>query len=539
MEAIETLASDDKARFLLLPDAERVLERLAARVDETARLARPAATARASSRWTRSATAATTRKKKKKKKKKKTRVSFGDFVRAQRAHRAHVVQRHEGIRARERRLGVAHVDRVLGRAARRAHSILAQAREDREPAVIADGKSQTECDAAATRETVIELCRNVIIVLAEMADPGNSRDTPELGAAWAEGVVTRKPWVLDELVRVMAAGGEDTKRARGDGTHPTRGAVRSENLASEDDSFGTPTRLSASADPSVKMAARFSFPRADGSDAAPGVASETTPAPEPENEDAFSSASGQQVLRGFRNPANPAEVVLASGQQVRVFQNPANPAELVSTLSDVDAQDFQRKNPTWNVIHTSNVIHTADADPFCSYLGGAATDCAHIAAAAVFGVLSWDASLKAFLEREAARDSGLPSAGALISRTLALLSHAWKPTTRADAFDDAGATDASVRDPEAFEHPHFLEHSGQSFQALSLRGIESAGLLARLAGDDAGRRALVTHAPGIVGYLAPCLDSRLGQTGGVRRARSPGLRAARRGTSEWKNFHRA
>jgi hypothetical protein len=357
---------------------------------------------------------------------------------------------------------------------------------------------------------VIELCRNVIIVLAEMADPGNSRDTPELGAAWAEGVVTRKPWVLDELVRVMAAGffekEEKMKRARG--------AVRSENLASEDDSFGTPTRLSASADPSAKMAARFSFPvRADGSDAAPGVASETAPEPEPEpeNEDAFSSASGRR-LRGFRNPANPAELVLGSGQQVRVFQNPANPrAELVTTFSDVDAQDFQRKNPTWEVLATTNVIHTgSDADPARSYLGGAATDCAHIAAAAVFGVLSWDASLKAFLEREAARDSGLPSAGALISRTVALLSHAWKPTTRAsDAFDDAGA---SIRDPEASEYPHFLEHSGQSLQALSLRGIESAGLLARLAGDDAGRRALVAHAPGIVGYLAPCLDSRLGQT---------------------------
>ena len=284
------------------------------------------------------------------------------------------------------------------------------------------------------------------------------------------------------------------------------------------------------------MSARFSFNRADGSDAAPGVASETAPAPAPENEDAFSSASGRQVLRGFRNPANPAEVVLASGQQVRVFQNPANPAELVSTLSDVDAQDFQRKNPTWNVIHKSNVIHTADADPFCSYLGGAATDCAHIAAAAVFGVLSWDASLKAFLEREAARDSGLPSAGALISRTLVLLSHAWKPTTRADAFDDAGATDASIRDPEAFEHPHFLEHSGQSFQALSLRGIESAGLLARLAGDDAGRRALVTHAPGIVGYLAPCLDSRLGQTAAFAARALSGLARGEAGDKRMEKF---
>ena len=526
VEAIETLASDDKARFLLLPDAERVLERLAARVDETARLARRAAANGGflpmdemrddddDDETEKNASPANddekkTKKKKKKKKKKKTRVSFGDLC----ARNALIVHTLYSVTKESERENegsawptlIACSDVLLGA----LHSILAQAREDREPAVAAGEGSQTECDAAATRETVIELCRNVIIVLAEMADPGNSRDTPELGAAWAEGVVTRKPWVLDELVRVMAAGGEDMKSARG-------GWV-SENLASEDDSFGTPTRLSASADPSAKMAARFSFPRADGSDAAPGVASETAPEPEPENEDAFSSASGgQRVLRGIRNPANPAEVVLGSGQRVTVFENPANPAEHVTTFSDVDAQDFQRKNPTWEIWATTNVIHTGlppDADPARSYLGGAARDCAHIAAAAVFGVLSWDASLKAFLEREAARDSGLPSAGALISRTLALLSDAWKPTTRADAFDDAGATDASIRDPEASEHPHFLEHSGQqSLQALSLRGIESAGLLARLAGDDAGRRALVAHAPGIVGYLAPCLDSRLGQT---------------------------
>ena len=211
-----------------------------------------------------------------------------------------------------------------------------------------------------------------------------------------------------------------------------------------------------------------------------------------------------------------------------MFQNPANPAELVSTLSDVDAQDFQRKNPTWNVIHTSNVIHTADADPFCSYLGGAATDCAHIAAAAVFGVLSWDASLKAFLEREAARDSGLPSAGALISRTLALLSHAWKPTTRADAFDDAGAT--------ARERPR----SG-GVRASALPGTlrpEFSGFVAprhrvrRLAGALGGRRRRPPRArhPRARDRGVPRALPRLatGPDGGVRRARA--LRAcARRG----------
>ena len=55
--------------------------------------------------------------------------------------------------------------------------------------------------------------------------------------------------------------------------------------------------------------------------------------------------------------------VLVRGHEVRVFRNPASHAQTVTTISVVDAQDFQQKNPTWEVLATTNVIHTADADP--------------------------------------------------------------------------------------------------------------------------------------------------------------------------------
>jgi hypothetical protein len=99
------------------------------------------------------------------------------------------------------------------------YSILAQAREAH-AAVVPKGAKHDErdpqavLDSASEASTRVELARNVIIVLAEMADPANSRDAPELGASWAEGVVINKPWLVDELVRVMAAGASEDGRAR-------------------------------------------------------------------------------------------------------------------------------------------------------------------------------------------------------------------------------------------------------------------------------------------------------------------------------------
>jgi hypothetical protein len=240
------------------------------------------------------------------------------------------------------------------------YSILAQAREAH-AAVVPKGAKHDErdpqavLDSASEASTRVELARNVIIVLAEMADPANSRDAPELGASWAEGVVINKPWLVDELVRVMAAGASEDV---------VREAVRTKTLlssSSEDKrdksvlvADAAPMRLSASADPSAKTPARFAFSKtnADASDA-------------------------------------------------------GNAFPLSSVATEPEPE--------------------TDSETENAHLGGMAFDCAHIAAAAVFGLLSWDKSMKAFLERESEKDSGLPSAGALIARALALMSDAWKP----------------------------------------------------------------------------------------------------------------
>ena len=454
VEAIETLVADDNARWLLLPDAEPVLERLVSCVDETARLAERAAanggvlrcverpkgdsddddrthrtddipandeedlSQRRKRDARRTPPSSPKAKKRRKKKKRKTRVSFGDLC-ARNALMVHTLYSVTKEAERENEgsawpVLIARSDVLLAA----LHSILTQAREDREADVAkgSDAAFAAASDAAATRETVIELCRNALIFLAEMSDPANSQDTPELGAAWAVGVVTRKPWVLDELARVMAAGG----KKNGSDAVAVRGAVQSAD-ASDDDGSSASMRLSASVDPDAKMPARFAF-------------------------------ASEAVTR---------------------------------TEDDDDAERFS-----------------------ASYPRDAALDCAHIAAAAAFGLLSWDASTKAFMERAAKPDSGLPSADALISRALALLADARAGPAAVSRPDDVGAADPS--DPEEAEPPD--RRSARSGQKAHLRGAEAAGLLARLAGDDDGRRALVAGAPGIVGYLVPCLDARLGQT---------------------------
>ena len=71
------------------------------------------------------------------------------------------------------------------------------------------------------------------------------------------------------------------------------------------------------------------------------------------------------LSQGAGAPAGGAVVthVLVPGQEVRVFRDPANHAETATTVTIVDAEDFKRKNPTWEVLSTTKVIHTADADP--------------------------------------------------------------------------------------------------------------------------------------------------------------------------------
>ena len=441
VEAIETLVSDDKARWLMLLFVEPVLECLANRIDETAKLAKravanggflPPPPKEDGHSLDDEGDA-----KKKKKKKKKKRVSV-DALNARNALIVHTL--YSVTKEAEREVEgsawpvlIARSDALLDA----LYSILAQARKAHAAVVPKGAKNderdpQAVLDSASEASTRVELARNVIIVLAEMADPANSRDAPELGASWAEGVVINKPWLVDELVRVMAAGASEDV---------VREAVRTKTLlsSSSDDkrdksvlvADAAPMRVSASADPKAKTPARFAFSKtnADASDA-------------------------------------------------------GNAFPLSSVATEPEPE--------------------TDSETENAHLGGMAFDCAHIAAAAVFGLLSWDKSMKAFLERESEKDSGLPSAGALIARALALMSDAWKPR---DPKKKAGAcvlTDADPDDPASY----FLDAG----QTVSLRGVEAAGLMARLAGDDDSRRALVKHAPGIISYLVPCLDLRLGQT---------------------------
>ena len=64
-------------------------------------------------------------------------------------------------------------------------------------------------------------------------------------------------------------------------------------------------------------------------------------------------------------PAGGAVVthVLVPGQEVCVFRNPANHAETTVTVDAASAASMRDTHPNWEVVATTNAIHTADADP--------------------------------------------------------------------------------------------------------------------------------------------------------------------------------
>ena len=55
----------------------------------------------------------------------------------------------------------------------------------------------------ASGEMINEIGRNALIVLAEMADPANSRVNPELGLKWASNVIESHQSLIQILIRVM------------------------------------------------------------------------------------------------------------------------------------------------------------------------------------------------------------------------------------------------------------------------------------------------------------------------------------------------
>ena len=71
------------------------------------------------------------------------------------------------------------------------------------------------------------------------------------------------------------------------------------------------------------------------------------------------------LSQGPRAPAGGAVVahVLVPGQEVRVFRNPANHAETAMTVDAAAAASLRNLHPAWELVSTTHVIHTADADP--------------------------------------------------------------------------------------------------------------------------------------------------------------------------------
>ena len=511
VEAIETLSSDDKARWLLLPETEKVLVCLAQRIKETAALTQEAnsnggtlavkeedldakqeetkgknrsvaeiehdldkqfqmsleaanAVARRSgasveevdavmaafgdadaaaiakvSKGEEKAHASNSKLKPKKKPKKKKATTSADLC-ARNALLVHTLYSVTKESEKENEGSAWSVlidcsDTLLTA----LHSILTQAREGG----VETTKKETETEddtskavknqnTAATRETVIELCRNVIIVLAEMTDPANSRRDPESGSLWATNVVKSKPWLLHELVMIM-------RGDSGQGLEETNRSVEGKASVSKN----------------------LVSPEFDGG--------------------AFTIS------------------VEASKPTLAVFGGYPKTSE-----------DQTNTEPSTSKPNSSQ-----------AYLGPLAKDCAHIAAAAVFGLLSWDKAMSAFLRSEDSR-GGKPAVRDLISRALALLADAVPrkvetgktKTQHSMDIDGTGELDDPTEQVLSATHSKNC-NTVEMFDSEStggLCGVEAAGLLARMAADDEGRAALIKHAPGIVGYLLPCLDKKLGQT---------------------------
>ena len=312
---------------------------------------------------------------------------------------------------------------------------------------------------AATAEMVSELGRNALIVLAEMADPANSRFDPDKGMRWAQHIIAHRRDLILLLLDIMANSG---------GNHAVE--LEKEKIAAAD----------AAAEAAAAGAGAMGDAEGGGS----------------------GGGNGGNVDGG---------VVGGVG-------------------CNGDGSDAFRLTP----------------------------DCAHIAAAAVFGIISWDPcmdQLLAVLGGDTLRRDGTAM---LVSRVVALLADALPQPRRssqgggppraagAGVAAGEGGTDEGEAEQEQGEggrggggdeeeedeeegddeedddghhHPHPLdqphdphEHHHHGGGSGGPGGVEAAGLIARLTSTDAGRRALLTHAPGIVGYLLPCLRPELAGT---------------------------
>ena len=318
-------------------------------------------------------------------------------------------------------------------------------------------------DAAAAAalplpEMLSELGRNALIVLAEMADPANSRVDPEAGARWAQHVVGERPDLVGLLIDIMGGGDPSAGRPR------RRASGNAEAFT-----------LSASSDAREAQTAYVSF--------------------------------AHRASLGRPSIPDPGEVA----------DEEAGAA--------AESAGFLR--------------FSVDEDRFAL-----TSDCAHIAAAAVFGIVSHDECLETLLaslaKRTAREGGGSAGVSALVSRTRRLAdalprrrrregkkkkASEEKGSNRTTALgENAGSNQTTAlgslrsgdaapdADSDASSDSDAPDDAHQAACASGGAGVEAAGLIARFASHPGGRAALLDHAPGVVSYLLPCLRSELGQT---------------------------
>jgi hypothetical protein len=308
-------------------------------------------------------------------------------------------------------------------------------------------------------EMLSELGRNALIVLAEMADPANSRVDPEAGARWAQHVVGERPDLVGLLIDIMGGGDPSAGRPR------RRAGGNAEAFT-----------LSASSDAREARTAYVSF--------------------------------AHRASLGRPSIPDPGEVA----------DEEAGAA--------AESAGFLRFG--------------VDEDRFAL-----TSDCAHIAAAAVFGIVSHDECLETLLaslaKRTAREGGGSAGVSALVSRAVVLLADALprrrrregkkkkaseeKGSNRTTALgENAGSNQTTAlgslrsgdaapdADSDASSDSDAPDDAHQAACASGGAGVEAAGLIARFASHPGGRAALLDHAPGVVSYLLPCLRSELGQT---------------------------
>ena len=383
---------------------------------------------------------------------------------------------------------------------------------------------------SATREMIGELGRNALIVLAEMADPANSRFDPDKGMRWAKHIIAHRRDLITVLLDIMAVtGANDAVDAERRRLHEERTSKSTPSSApggtgtNGTGTNGTVTGLhGGELDPVSKETRGGSVHGNSLRDGLEGIPEdeESKPWDDESHSGRYATLADVNLTEhehsgGFT--LNGVGTNHEGTNQPAVFVFPERPSSVASGPPSLvesvgDDYDFSEERREREEIIGDGGPESVASEGGASVDGDAAAssmiehaseqfaltpDCAHIAAAAVFGIISWDPCMDKLLSALETGETRRDGVAVLVSRVVALLADAL-PRRK-----DGSGEDGDVVDFDEGHEGGFRSAPG---------GVEAVGLIARLTGSDAGRRALLAHAPGVVGYLLPCLRADLGQT---------------------------